>query len=123
MSDDEVVGWASVEQELIMSQQSSDSTVDHADALHETTASEDGDGMSFCLGLLRPPAGQAWWAKRLQDATQHLHDRGRPDAQMRSILLLSACSGSCAEAAVLKDTGQGCVGQVLEDWKIHFATK
>ena len=96
---DDSIGWACVESVAVLSQKSLDSTSDQADALHDTTDSD--EDSQQVQGLCNVPEHQAWWAKMLQEATlQHCK---RP-IQLRSLLLASSCTGSGAEMAVLKDT-------------------
>ena len=43
----------------------------------------------------------SWWAPILK---QHLVEHAQDPGNVKPVTLLSACSGSCAEAEVLKDT-------------------
>ena len=93
---EDTVGWAGVCDHTVLSQQSIDSISDQADALHDTTASEPESQLDG-----RFQVEQAWWAKAVQAA---LRDKCvRAPAQLRTLVLVSGCTGCFAEGKALKD--------------------
>ena len=92
----ETVGWAGVCDHTVLSQQSIDSISDHADALRDTTASE-----PESQDAVRFQDEQAWWAKAVQAALRG--NRVRAPTQLRTLVLVSGCTGCFAEGRALKD--------------------
>ena len=99
---EEAVGWASVGSDTVLSQRSVDSISDHANALHDTTASESEHEYqdTFCR-----EGNQAWWAKAVQEATKEMEGSKRVPTQLRTLLMVSGCTGCFTEGMALKDDG------------------
>lgn len=93
------VGWNLVEETAVLSQKSTDTVSDIADALHETTASDSEPGPGPLTAF--QVSEQSEWARIVQEATKGMH--GVPSVQLRTILLLSGCTGCFAEGAAMKD--------------------
>ena len=96
------VGWNLVEETTVLSQGSTDTVSDLADALHETTASDSEPGPGHHMPAFQI-SDQSEWARIVQEATKGMHDVSVPSVQLRTILLLSGCTGCFAEGAAMKD--------------------
>ncbi|CAE7750691.1 unnamed protein product [Symbiodinium sp. CCMP2456] len=104
--------WSMLAEKLCASQESSESQTAVAEALANDSGSSDGED------AVEPPR-EIWWASLLKQHTEAL-GFSVPE-RLEPLRLLSACSGSCAEAVAFKELGIPfvCVGtsEINEDFR------
>ena len=109
--------WAVVAEDVCLSQESSDSLMEEADALCENS-----DDDTLLIPEPRPGyAEKTWWARQLEQHALALGYRVSSDSE-KPLLLFSCCSGACTEATALKDfSSQQCVNIQLFKYLLnHF---
>ena len=90
--------WAVVAEDVCLSQESSDSLMEEADALCENS-----DDDTLLIPEPRPGyAEKTWWARQLEQHALALGYKVSYDSA-KPLQLVSCCSGACTEATALKD--------------------
>jgi hypothetical protein len=94
-------GWAEVEADCLVASQDDDDLIEQADACRTSSDEEDADKF---FTPEEPPDDddELWWVKLIKASTKPTSTTVVGAEHPRKLMLLSACTGCCAEGHVLE---------------------